>query len=88
MSQSLHLPVLSGSPLRAGQEALARPTSGTLGIEASNPALHGELQAFGVRWSSKLGLGLSRADLPCQEQGLFQMFDRLHQIALRAINFA
>ena len=60
MSQSLHLPVLSGSPLRAGQEALARPTSGTLGIEASNPALHGELQAFGVRWSSKLGLGLSR----------------------------
>lgn len=54
MSQSLHLPVLSGK----GHQGLA--SGGTLGKEASNPALHAELQAEGVRWSAKLGLGLSR----------------------------
>jgi radical SAM protein (TIGR04043 family) len=31
-----------------------------LGIDASNSELHGELQAYGVRWSAKLGVGLSR----------------------------
>lgn len=57
MSQSLHLPLLSANVNQAPRGSL---TNVGAGGEALSPALYGELQARGVRWSAELDPGVGR----------------------------